>query len=308
MKNRFAVVVTGTEYGQIGMHLLWAILFALVMSLSGCGSGTSSQDPVDPTSAYKSALLDAAYATPAEVYTGLTPITNDNTQLIWENGVVGGRLLVASWIKTSDRKWYDGTADPTCKPENCMVGVDLWVTVVPEMKNFFSGTVPSSLRVAQLLGVTPEAGQEDRSFVELWVSPKDLFRPCPDPEITDKECQPSGFPTQSTDFPYSLFWSFTADDKVLATEGGVWEYRDYKGWFENRTQFIYSYPYPAAGAGASMPYPWTRLGYTYDWGNPNHVGLSEFVLHGRRVDQQGQRKPVSVGVRSIKTTAEYFGQ
>ena len=26
------------------------------------------------------------------------------------------------------------------------------------------------------------------------------------------------------------------------------------------------------------PFPWTRLGYTYDWGNPvSDIGLSEFV-------------------------------
>ena len=26
-------------------------------------------------------------------------------------------------------------------------------------------------------------------------------------------------------------------------------------------------------------YPWTRLGYTYDWGNPKgEVGLSEFII------------------------------
>jgi hypothetical protein len=26
-------------------------------------------------------------------------------------------------------------------------------------------------------------------------------------------------------------------------------------------------------------YPWTRLGYTYDWGNPkSEIGLSEFVI------------------------------
>lgn len=290
------------------LHVVLTAVLVALLALSGCGSDSSSQAPVDLASIYKSALLDATYATPAEVYTGLTPITADNRQLIWENGVVGSRVLVASWIKTSDVQWYDGTADPTCRPESCLVGVDLWVTVAPEMKNFFSGTVPSSLRVAQLLGVTPEAAQEDRSFVELWVSPGDLFRPCPDPEITDRECQPSSFPTQAIDFPYSMFWSFTADEKVLATEGGVWEYRDYKGWFENRTQFIYSYPYPAVSAGASMPYPWTRLGYTYDWGNPNHIGLSEFVLHGRRIDQQGQRKPVTVGVKSIKNTADYFIQ
>jgi len=28
-----------------------------------------------------------------------------------------------------------------------------------------------------------------------------------------------------------------------------------------------------------VPYPWTQLGYTYDWGNPEtEVGLSEFVI------------------------------
>lgn len=306
MKSRVASYSAVTAGQLVFLNICAALLFVLVTTISGCGSNDTSQAPVDPTPAYQAALLDAAYATPAEVYTGLTPITSDNKQLIWENGVVGGRVLVASWIKSSDRKWYDGTADPACTPENCLVGVDLWVTVAPEMKNFFSGTVPSSLRVAQLLGVTPEAALEDRSFVELWVSPGDLFRPCPDPEITDRECLPSSFPTQASDFPYSMFWSFTTDEKILATEGGVWEYRDYKGWFENRTQYIYSYPYPATNASASRPYPWTRLGYTYDWGNPNHVGLSEYVLHGRRIDQQGRRKPVSVGVRSIKSTAEYF--
>jgi len=36
---------------------------------------------------------------------------------------------------------------------------------------------------------------------------------------------------------------------------------------------IDDYDNPAKG------YPWTRLGYTYDWGNPDsEVGLSEFVI------------------------------
>ena len=30
---------------------------------------------------------------------------------------------------------------------------------------------------------------------------------------------------------------------------------------------------------ADEVYPWTRLGYAYDWGNPqSEVGLSEFVI------------------------------
>lgn len=283
-----------------------ALLLALVILLNGCGSG--SIDPVsvvtDPKVAYKSALLDAAYATPVEVYTGLTPITNDNPDLIWENGVAGSRVLVTSWIRTRDSKWYDGTVDPACKPENCNVTVDLWVTVAPEIKKYFSGTTPTPLRVAQLLGVTPEYADEDRSFVEIWVSPLDLFRPCPDTEISDKECQPSSFPIKDTDFPSGMFWKFATNEKVNATEGGVWEFMDYKGWFKNRTEFIYSYSYPAASGVTSLPYPWTRLGYTYDWGNANHIGLSEYVVHGKKENKSA----IQVGVKSIKATMEYFAQ
>lgn len=43
---------------------------------------------------------------------------------------------------------------------------------------------------------------------------------------------------------------------------------------------------------------------TCDWGSSNHVGLSEFVLHGRKEDGS----TISVGTKSVKTTAEYFAQ
>ena len=85
------------------------------------------------------------------------------------------------------------------------------------------------------------------------------------------------------------------NNKVRATEGkdyGI--FKTYTSWFNNRTRNIYTM--------GSSPYPWTRLGYTYDWGSSNHVGLSEFVLHGRKAD--GTK--ISVGIRSVKTTAEYF--
>jgi hypothetical protein len=39
--------------------------------------------------------------------------------------------------------------------------------------------------------------------------------------------------------------------------------------------------------------PWTRLGFTYDWGKPgkNHVGLSEFML---RIDPTDNGGPLTV--------------
>ena len=43
------------------------------------------------------------------------------------------------------------------------------------------------LRLEQRLGLPPKAGKD--AFLEVWIDPADLFRPCPDPGIADRECQ-----------------------------------------------------------------------------------------------------------------------
>lgn len=283
--------VTRTKTGLF----LAAAVYTLLL-LAGCGSNTPETAPPTPAALqtmYSSASYDARTVTPAKISRNLIPITGNNPDLIWENGP-GSRVLMLSWIKSSDAKYYDGTIDPACKPgsSNCTLKADLWVTVAPEMKNFFLGQTPQPLRIAQLLGVPPEYAYEGRSIVEIWVSPGDMFRPCPDPEITDRECQ--------ADFPSDPFRTFATPELVRATEGAGWNvFMNYTGWFKNRRDYIYSYSrnYPA-----SSPYPWTRLGYTYDWGSSSHVGLSEFVVHGRKQNGSG----ISVGIRSLKITSDYF--
>ena len=121
---------------------------------------------------------------------------------------------------------------------------DTWVTVVPEIKLFFNSYSDSNtnttLRALQLLGLPPNSS--NTYFVEMWVNPQVLFRPTPDNEINDTTAQLT-FPASAT--------------------------ADYKAWFNSN--IIYSY-FPEK-------YPWTRLGYTYNWGNSDsHVGLSEFVV------------------------------
>ena len=92
------------------------------------------------------------------------------------------------------------------------------------------------------------------------MSPQSLFRPTPDNEINDTSAQ-LAFPASAT--------------------------ADYKTWFNSN--IIYSY-YP-------MKYPWTRLGYTYDWGNTqSHIGLSEFVI----------KQNSTVTVKSVTPTTEYL--
>ena len=140
---------------------------------------------------------------------------------------------------------------------------DTWVTVVPELKNRMEEfNVPSellTLRVEQLLGLPN--GSSNSWFVEIWVNPDDLFRPSPDPDINDTVAMLT--------FP----------------EGGSSEYET---WFNGMIISQYF---------QEKKYPWTRLGYTYDWGNPdNEIGISEFVI----------RKNSEVVIHSKSMIQDYF--
>ncbi|MDO9309530.1 MAG: hypothetical protein Q7V04_10740 [Deltaproteobacteria bacterium] len=279
-------------------------LLTLAWLLAACGSDSSTAaapEQVSLQAQYSSAVADARTVSPSEISRYLTPISNDNPALIWENNVVGSRLLVVTWLGEAG-KYYKCSDPGGCSGNtSCIEGgecptyrYDSWVTVVPEIRNFFGVTRPDPLRIAQLLGLPPEyavAGdpKEAKYMLEMWVSPSDLFRPCPDAEISDTVCE--------TSFPLDMFRLLDLNNTVRATEGtdyGV--FKTYSSWFNNRTRNIYT--------TGSSPYPWTRLGYTYDWGSSNHTGLSEFVLHGRKEDGS----TISVGIKSVKTTAEYFQQ
>lgn len=279
-------------------------LLSLICLLAACGSDSPapvSPAPVSVQAQYSSAVADARTVTPAEISRYLIPITNENPNLIWENGVVGSRLLVVTWLGDAGKYYKCGDPGGCSGNSSCIEGgecptyrYDSWVTVVPEMKNFFGLVRPEPLRIAQLLGLPPTAATvgdagEYKYMLEMWVSPQDLFRPCPDTEISDTVCE--------TSFPTDLFRMLDLNNKVRATVGpeyGV--FKTYSSWFNNHTRYSYT--------TGSSPYPWTRLGYTYDWGSSNHTGLSEFVLHGRKEDGS----TISVGIKSVKTTAEYFAE
>ena len=275
-------------------------LSSLIWLLAACGSdSTAPPVPVNLQAQYSSAVADARTVTPLKISRNLTPITNENPNLVWENGVVGSRLLVVTWMGDPG-KYYKCTDPGGCAGNTCKEGgecqtysYDSWVTVSPAIRNFFGISQPQPLRIAQLLGLPPEYAIKDdpreaKYMLEMWVSPKDLFRPCPDTEISDTTCE--------TGFPTDMFRMLDLSNKVRATEGpeyGV--FKTYSSWFNNRTRNGYTM--------GSSPYPWTRLGYTYDWGSSNHTGLSEFVVHGRKVDGS-----ISVGIKAVKTTAEYFAK
>jgi hypothetical protein len=156
----------------------------------------------------------------------------------------------------------------TSYPDSYKPGSDLtlawgetWVTqngaVQNECKAFAKDKV--NLRIQQLLGLPPQDVTQ-RYFVVLDVKVADMFRPCANPSLAATEC--------TANFP-----------------DGVSE--SHKAWYAGQTAVAYQFP---------KGYPWTRLGYTYDW-NPetDEEGVSEFVI----------KKGTTVNVVSVTPTEEY---
>ncbi len=200
---------------------------------------------------YSNAMVNASNVVASKIRNDLTYITTDNTNLTWRTNPANGEreVLVASFM----------TAFVATNYYHVGLSADLrrdgWVTVVPELKNFcrnYAGTnLP--LRVKQLLGL-PVINAND-TVVEYYVNPQYLLRPSRDPEITDR----AGEISFRTNTPYAA---------AVST--------NYFAWFQNE---IVSHNYGMTN-GVWFAYPWTQLGYTYDWlktGN-NIMGLSEFVI------------------------------
>ena len=121
---------------------------------------------------------------------------------------------------------------------------NVWTFTGGELEDWYQenkeGVTDWQTRMKELLGLTPD--NESNYVTAMWVKPEDVFRPAYISDIGTVEM---------TD-------SFSEDVDA-----------DYKAWFD--ANIISSY--------YDGEYPWTRLGYTYDWAdNGQAYGLSEFIV------------------------------
>lgn len=206
---------------------------------------------------YQAAIRDAEAAEPREISTRLTAIVPSDTNVVWEGAPGASRVLMVTWTSWTG---YDDLVGKSIRVSDLAKSVetsrDTWVSSAKEVRDFCArqklNSEDMTLRIEQLMGLPPHGGKT--RFVAFWVDPEDLFRPSPDPEISDHEA--------SLDFPVSTRFVTVSEEHI--------------DWINALKEESY-------GPGG---YPWTRLGYTYDWGNPLcEVGLSEFVIRtGATVD------------------------
>ncbi|MCZ8048829.1 MAG: hypothetical protein GPI90_12085 [Microcystis aeruginosa K13-05] len=278
------------------MKVKLLIFLSLCTALSIVGStifafsGKMSTAQTTVSKAYEDALIDAADSLPDEVLDNLTAIVESNPKLIWEGQPGNSRVLVATFTGAIGYKSGQKIFPPS----------EIWVTVVPELKDFCTNYKNTgvdknqlNLRLKQLLGLPPN--REYVKVAEIWVHPQYLKRPTLDTEINDRTIQPITNSIHTLLFPQGV-------DSA------------YQAWFINQIKNRELNRNPSKNLerltnnnSQDDPYPFTGLGYTYDWGIypktnlQTNAGLSEFVIF------LGTQTQVSIPieVKQVLSTEEY---
>lgn len=157
--------------------------------------------------------------------------------------VPDGTVQVVSW---NAARYYPLGPDPLTLTRN------VWVTVVPQLQEICRA-LPNggtTARMEELLGLPPRSGNT-RTMIVMETAASDMFRPCADPRLDQRRCtltvpeRPAAYPADT--WAGDLAFTFNQASTSYVQTGG---------------------------------YPFTRLGYTYDWNadSPTHVGPSEFLV------------------------------
>lgn len=216
--------------------------FHCVLLLALAACSTVPGDPTDAPAAYHAAISDAAVASPGKVL-ALLPAPP------------GEWVSVVSW--TSEKNVPSCSKDTLPCPVTIGEGA-LWVTLSGEVQvrcqtwNLRGDALRR--RLEQLLGLPqdPPAQYRKAAFVEYRVARESLARPCLGVDQSDS-AQPRCTLAAQPSTPTGL--------------------RNFVGE-QMAASYVVDGPH---GPG----YPYTRLGYTYDWAptaRSDHYGASEFVV------------------------------
>lgn len=232
-------------------------MLAGLLSVVGCTSRVQLAWYLDMKaleSSYRQAVKDASEVTEEKVYDGLIAVTSpgDDPRMEWLRVDTADLVLVASMMDTKDwASWQETDTFRTSKEDL------LWVTIPYEWEEALQAcadmdSVASRMRMLQLLGLPPNCTYD--AVTLFYTERSRLYRPSKDPE---------------------------PDDRVASLEYPAGVPIHYKEWFGQNAEFSYY---------SDTPFPWTQLGYTYDW-NPetSRVGLSEFVVHARSLVKVKER-------------------
>ena len=238
---------------------------------------------------FKASIAVAEKSSKHEISNDLFAISPWNKKVVWNNEQT--HVLMLTWIPAAYRKTYD---DALASGQELTISWDAWVTAIPEVKDFLKEYVKTNKngfnltdRAEQFLGLYPSkppySTNQNKLFVEMWVKPEDIDRPCLDGDILGSECTIDPHESDLDNLPPA----FRDMSKLVPMTP------EHKAWFENEKSTKYT---------SNWAMPWTRFGYTYDWGSAIKSfgkraakGASEYLI----------KKNSKVIINSLIPTEEY---
>jgi hypothetical protein len=208
------------------------------------------------------------------------------------NEISEEHVLMVTWTSSDVFSSFSGS-------QPLSVRSPLWVTAYPELRDFCSNlpiekytwtdlqdpaqTSPSNslrtLRIMEYLGLPPVLPASRLHVVTVWAKPGDVVRPCVKADPTASSCEMS--------FVWNTSFGFRTNIKESAKDltGSEENYDKFKHvqWFRNEIMYTNIYDY--LSEDGNKIYPWTRLGYTFDYGSDQvyrdempFIGATEFVI------------------------------
>jgi hypothetical protein len=162
-------------------------------------------------------------------------------------------------------------------------GFDIWATTKHALRLACAGADRPVRRLQQVLGLPP-SGNENYVVTEFSVPSAGVFRPCISNTGLSQDACAAQFPAEPPD---------NADPKALRDAYKRLSFVAEQLWKKTRPGFNAAPPAP--GAPPASAYPFTGMGWTYDWSpdSPNHVGVTEFIVRRDAMITPGKSTPAA---------------
>jgi hypothetical protein len=160
---------------------------------------------------------------------------------------------------------------------------DIWVTRHPDVKRFCRRKKPNRLRLAQYLGLPPtESLLLNRKFIRISAPINHIFRPCLRNHTNPHTCAVTTVSFETRTRPPLV--RYGTDGRPIRLKESKWFY----------SLAVESPIYQYWQTDVNQIFPWTRLGFTFDWHRWGR-GAEEYVIP----------KDTKVLVNSVETFDEF---
>ncbi len=277
--------------GIQGTQTLFSVAVPMFYRVKGT-SYPELSNSIECYARYSNALLNAAVALPAEVCTQLRPVAVDTPGTDWRMFTNWATGSTSRWVRVATMKFtgswaWNNLLTPGAHTMSNGHSAEIWVTLCPDLKQLLAGYTGNNriLRMEKALGLPPRPGTY--GVAEFYVDPRYLFRPAANPDIRSMSC---GLVPDETS-------PFLMANALQGISPG------FAAWFNDT---INTRGYAATNLNNS--WPWTRLGYTFDYENAANspVGLSEYVVPScSDTNYWGSSLVIPIYVDSISAAESY---